>query len=489
MSISNRRSFLKAGVVGGLGALVIQETTGNSIVVNISQENGFTEQSRTIPLNNNYEVIVCGSGPAGVSAAISAAETGAKVLLIEMNACLGGIWTAGQLSWIFDFNKPGLTRRITKSLDERDARRGNNPADFVYEPDEMKQLLEEMCVSAGVSLMYFTQVVAAYKNDRNLTTIVTESKSGRMAWQAKVFIDATGDGDLGFLAGCEWEIGQSGQKDCPCQPLTFNALAMVNDASKLGDYISFYSGRDYGGHVAQTKNFTSEINRAGIEPSYSMPTLFQVRENLLLVMVNHEYNIKPYDIAAMTEATVRARAEVFRIVKGLDKLGGAWKGMRIVASSEKIGIREGRRIKGLYTVTRDDLIAGIRHEDAVTRVGFGVDIHAADKDTDKKEQVTHGNFRTLPYDIPVRALIAKDVDGLMMAGRCISGDFMAHASYRVTGDAVAMGEGAGVVAALAVKEKIKPQQVAWANISKILDERYKIDASYGSNLKYKPTEF
>ena len=88
---------------------------------------------------------------------------------------------------------------------------------------------------------------------------------------------------------------------------------------------------------------------------------------------------------------------------------------------------------------REDLIAGARHEDGVARVTFGVDIHAEDREKNRKESISHGGIRMRPYDIPLRALIAKDVEGLMMAGRCISGDFIAHASYRVTGNSVANG--------------------------------------------------
>ena len=466
MSTLDRRKFITLAGLGAGMSLLPNRTFGNTVPKN--DQNAFLEPSKSIPVSRKYEVVVCGGGPAGVAAAISAARSGAKTLLIEMNACLGGIWTAGLLSWIFDFDKPGLTEEIIKELTQRGAKRGPNTSEFVYEPEGMKLLLEDLCVAAGVDLLYFTQVVAAYKEGRRLTTIVTESKSGRQAWVAPVFIDATGDGDLGYLSGCDWEIGSGGEKDCPCQPLTFNALAVVKNASLLGDYISFYSGRNYDGHVDQTQKFLSEIRRAGINPSYSMPTLFQVKGSILLVMVNHEYGIKPYDMEAMTRATVRARAEVSHIINGLSRLGGVWEGMQMVASAEKIGVREGRRIKGLYVVKREDLIAGARFDDAVTRVGFNADIHAADKETDEKELVSHGGFRTKPYDIPLRALIAIDVDGLMMAGRCISGDFMAHASYRVTGDAVSMGEASGKVAALAVKTSLLPHEVKWSDAKKVL---------------------
>ena len=108
------------------------------------------------------------------------------------------------------------------------------------------------------------------------------------------------------------------------------------------------------------------------------------------------------------------------------------------------------------------MISGITHADGVVSPNFAVDIHAMDKKAnDKAGPISHDNFKMKPYDIPLRALIAKDVDGLMMAGRCISGDFTAHASYRVTGNAVALGEAAGVVAAIAAISKRLPHEVTW----------------------------
>jgi len=243
-------------------------------------------------------------------------------------------------------------------------------------------------------------------------------------------------------------------------------LAVVRDASALGEFISFY--RDDNRHLPAVEAFKRELQRAGLTTSYGHPTLFQVRDKLLLVMINHEYGIKAFDAAAVTEATVRARAEVFRVVRGLRALGGPWEGMQVAATAEQIGVRDGRRIHGRYTVTKDDLIAGARHDDGVTRATFGVDIHGATRAENEKETISRGGVKMKPYDIPLRALIAKDVDGLLMAGRCISGDFIAHASYRVTGNAVAMGEAAGAVAALAARGQRPPHEVPWSDAAELL---------------------
>ncbi len=466
----SRRHFLRAALAGP-GLLPAVAWTSASAAATGESSPNFDEPGRQVSVTQDVDVIVCGAGPAGVAAAVAAARAGARVRLFETNGCLGGVWTAGLLTWIFDFDKPGFTREITRLLDERDARRGGDAGRFVYEPDEMKLLLEDLCTEAGVKFRLHTRLVAAYREGRQLTTIITESRSGREAWRAPVFIDTTGDGVLGSLAGCGWDLGEMGQDkshQCLCQPLTMNALAVVRDVTQMQPYVSFYEG-DLNWHVKATENFKAEIQRAGIDPSYGMPTIFHVRDNIVLLMLNHEYGVRPDDADAMTAATVRARKEVFSITRGLRKLGGVWDGLQVVATAEQIGVRDGRRIHGRYTVTKEDLSSSARHKDAVARVTFGVDIHArSKKDNDKLTIERGGVNKFTPYDIPLRALIAKDVDGLMMAGRCISGDFVAHASYRVTGNAVAMGEAAGVAAAIAATSKRQPHDVPWEECKTML---------------------
>ena len=138
------------------------------------------------------------------------------------------------------------------------------------------------------------------------------------------------------------------------------------------------------------------------------------------------------------------------------------------ATPEQIGIRDGRRIRGRYIMTSEDLVQGSVQPDAVVRATFPVDIHALTAEDNKKSSYSNADVKMKPYDIPLRALIARDVDGLMMAGRCISGDFIAHASYRVTGNAVAMGEAAGATAAVAAKNKTAPHDVPCSEVQPVI---------------------
>jgi hypothetical protein len=401
-----------------------------------------TEAARLTPIVEETDVLVCGGGPAGIAAALAAARRGVSTRLIEVHGCLGGTWTAGQLAWIWDIDKPGLAHEIGAALAARGARGGTHPGHYTYDIEALKLLLEELCADAGVQVRLFSRVVAALRDDDNrLTTVITESKSGREAWRARVVIDATGDGDVAALAGCGFDIGHpvTGQT----QPLTLMGLIAVRDAQALQDCISFWAGSER--HLPAVAAFDAELRRAGLETSYGHPTLFQVRDNVLALMINHAYGVSALDAQQLTQATMHARAEINAVVEGLRGLGERWSGVHLIATAEQIGVREGRRIHGRYTVTEEDLRAGRRHEDAVCRVTFGVDVHALDPSKDRS--LSNMGVTMRPYDIPRRALIARDVEGLLLAGRCISGDFIAHASYRVTGNAVATGEAAGALAA------------------------------------------
>ena len=449
---TNRRQFLST-----LAATGAASTNVFSAVPAQSSSECFHEAERDIPLNNDADVIVCGAGPAGVTAAITAARAGAKVRLFELHGSLGGVWTSSLLGYLLDFDKPGFNQELVRRLREREAINGSGMNGLSYHPEEMKLLLEELCNAVGVKVQLHTRVAAAHCEGRSLSTIITESKSGRQAWKASVFIDTTGDGDLGAHAGCEFEIGRD--KACPCQPMTMYALLVVKDVRQIEDCLH---GTGRKGMYVRPQAFQDALKRAGVTPSYGAACLFPIQGNLVLLMANHEYGINATDAAQVTKATLHARAEIHQIVRGLRKLGGPWDGVQIAATPEQIGIRDGRRIRGRYLMTKEDLIKGARQEDAVVRATFAVDIHALSAEDNKKAAYSSAGVTAKPYDIPLRALIAKDVDRLMMAGRCISGDFIAHASYRVTGNSVAMGEAAGVVAALAAKSGRLPHEVAWS---------------------------
>lgn len=453
-----RRTFLTTAAVGAAlpSALARAESASGA---------SFREAARDLPLREATDVIVCGGGPAGIAAAIAAGRAGAKVRLLEVNGCLGGIWTAGLLCWILDWgNKPGLMAEILKRL-EADGMRAKSPEGKPtngYDPEAMKLLLEELCAEAGVTIHLHTRVCAANVDAaKRLTHVITESKSGREVYGAKVFVDCTGDGDLGALAGNGSDFGHP--ETGLGQPMSLMALLSGIEPDAIGEFYRTDDSKDWSGPKDRLR---AVMEKAGNSPSYAKPTLFHLRDDLFALMANHEYGYNGTKAEDITRATLAARSELNKIARGLRSLGGPWGEVKLVATAEQIGVREGRRLRGRATVTADDLREGRTHDDAVCRVTFPIDIHSLDP---KKEKgIEKAGFRAKPYDIPLRALIAQDVDALLMAGRCISGDFIAHASYRVTGNSVPMGEAAGTTAALAAQRGKLPHEIPWRDARELL---------------------
>lgn len=421
------------------------------------------EPERVLEAKESFDVVVCGGGPAGIAAALSAARCGARVCLIEAHGCLGGIWTSGLLSYVLDGgSKGGILRELFARMEQLQAR--NNGV--IFDVETMKVVLETLCAQAGVCIRLFTRVVAAHRDDSGrLAAIVTESKSGREAWSAKVFIDATGDGDVAAQAGCAFAYGE--ETSGAAQPMSLNALVTAGPPEQFAALTSETQARGI--------RLLTEAQRAGFRLSYERSSMWHIRDGLYILMANHQYGVSGLDADDLTRATMAARLEIFQLVEALRSLGGIWKDLRLVATANQIGVREGRRIKGRYAVNLDDILQGRRHEDGICRVHFNLDVHSPHPDERTGMERYDAKFldyraKSRPYDIPLRALIARDVDGLLMAGRCISGDFLAHSSYRVTGNAVAMGQAAGTLAALSAHMDTLPHRVPWSEVRKRLGE-------------------
>ncbi len=471
---ASRRRFLQAAAGGWIvsASLTSPDTKAadgpgatriaNSVSGDVLQTSGalsadgrhFVEQSRVIPVAGKTDVLVCGAGPAGVAAAIAAARAGASVQLLEMAGCLGGVWTAGLLTKILDAeNKIGIMSELLEQFATRGSAVAKNTDGTVYDPEIAKLVLEELCVDAGVKIRLHTRLVGAVTDSSNrVVAVLTESKSGREAWQADRFVDCSGDGDLAAHAGCRFDVGVG--VDCNCQPMSMLALLTGVEPEEIEPYI-----RETG--VAAKSRLLKLMEDNGVTPSYRAPTLRHLHSGIYSLMTNHEYGVSAFDANAITEATIRARREIHEIVSGLRKIGGPWSNLSVVATAEQIGIREGRRIRGRYAITADDLAKGLKHHQAVCTAKFPIDVHALNAQGNKGIESKFKQGGVKAYDIPYPALVAADVDGLLVAGRCISGDFIAHSSYRVTGNSVPMGEAAGRAAAVSVQKNVMPHELDW----------------------------
>jgi len=257
------------------------------------------------PVSARFDVIVAGGGPAGFAAAVGAARMGNSVALFDVNGALGGVWTAGLLCHIIDWrNKSGTMAEIMTRLR---AEGGAAEDDHSYDPEVMKYVLDSMARESGIRVQLHTRVVAAQHDLGRVSSIATESKSGREAWQAAVFIDATGDGDLAALAGCGFEIGHPVTGET--QPMSLMAvLAGLNDVNVA----PFVCGPRHG-HKTPKERLLSILREGGLEPSYSAPTLFKIADGLYALMGNHEYGVSALDAHAITQASMNARSELRQI--------------------------------------------------------------------------------------------------------------------------------------------------------------------------------
>jgi hypothetical protein len=397
---------------------------------------GYREPERMIDLFEEYDVVVCGAGPAGIAAALSAGRQGLKTMLLEAGGCLGGVWTYGQLTLILDVvGKGGLMSEIKSHLQSDNAiLHRKNKHNFLFDVEAMKALLEQLCSEAGVDILLHTRVAAAIKEGDRIQAVVVENSQGRTAVAGKLFIDCTGNGDFAAQANCSYLMGHP--ESGATQPASM--LAIVSGVPEQFRYMPNYEDK---------RAFNEFLHTRGIRPSNTAPTIIELPwAGLFVLSVNHEFNVRCNDIAGVTQATIRARKEINAIVRALRDAG--WSDLRLVSTPGHIALREGRRIAGLYNLTVDDIVSGRKFEDAVCTVRFSVDIHALSPDQ------THGygnnGILTQPYHIPYRSLVCAEVANLGLAGRCISGDFFAHASYRVTANSVATGEAIGYAASLAV---------------------------------------
>lgn len=408
-------------------------------MIKLSEKEFITAPPRQIPVVTNCDVLVCGGGPAGSAAALSAARCGADVVLIESAGCLGGVLTSGLLSWLIDCDKNGIMKEILDEIRNDEKIADTKTSYTCYsQPEMMKRFLEKKCLETGVRIRLHTTVSGVITHDDKITYVLTESKSASQAHRAEIYIDCTGDGDLGALAGCGFDIGR--QSDNAIQPMSMIAVLTG---------IKFKEVHEFTAHVGSKSPYDkllAEIRRANINPSYTRPTLYHLGNDIFSLASNHQYCNAPIDSETISNATLKARQEINAQIDGLHSLGGIWRNIQLIATSSAIGIREGRRIHGRYKVSLNDLINGRQHKDAVCNVNFGIDIHSVNDSEGKS--ISSNNIKTRPYQIPLRALQSKDIHNLMMAGRCISGDFHAHSSYRVCGNAIAMGEAAGHFAAL-----------------------------------------
>ena len=387
-------------------------------------------EAREIPVRNECDVLVVGAGPAGFGAAVSAARAGARTTLVEYGGKLGGMWTLGLLSPFFDnHHHDGLNRELREALQARGCWGGL--WNISFDPTEMAMLLDELALDAGIDILFYTMATEPIMEDGVLKGVIVENKSGPQAILAKTVIDCTGDGDIAARAGSPFEIGGP---EGACQPMTM--------MFKIGGVKAEYGRDDTNGFYKALTKVVAETDVLSGVP-FNNPAIIKLpREGEALIQWTHVRHCLGTDGDELSKATLEGRRQIRRVMELFKAIRPVLGDVYLMELPMVVGVRETRRVKGEYYVTDDDVKEGRRHEDGICLVQFGVDIHEPSKST----QTCFGHKG---FDIPLRSLVPLGVENLLTAGRCISGSFVAHAAYRVTGDCLKMGEAAGVCAAVA----------------------------------------
>lgn len=409
-----------------------------------------------------FDVAVCGGGVAGVGAAVAAARNGAKVVLIESTGALGGTATSGLMGNILDGeNKGGLIKEWYDFLNEYEltiAHRGNRfdengkpvPGRLV-DHEASKYFFEKVCAEAGVKVLFNSLVSAVDIENEHINSILISSLCGNYEISADVYIDATGFGSLSDLAGLKWDIGN------PPNPASMSLI--------LGGMPADYDGAD---SVAEKDEYANMLKENGIFVSAEQTSAKRMPGAATWIMgFNFEYDVMPDNIERFSEAVMDGRKEAFEVIQAHRKIKGYEK-LHTQATASYFGLREGRRVYGEYRLTDDDIIEGKRFHDGICLVTAGVDVHKLhDDDT---TEVSRG-VKSKPYHIPYRCLVPLGCDNMLLAGRCISGDFYPFASYRMIGNMTTVGEAAGYAAALCSKKKIRPSKVDGTCVAEFMKNR------------------
>ena len=395
-----------------------------------------------------YDLAVIGGGFAGVAAALAAARAGAKVLIVEKSNCLGGAavnclvnpfmpyWTE------MDGKRVDLSAGIFKEIHDR-LEHHNAMSKESFLEEELKYILNEMVAEANIDLLFHAYIFKVEKCDEHIASIVVATKSGEMQVEANYFIDATGDAQLAYLAGCPTVLGR--ESDHLCQPMTL--------CFRLGnvDVEKFYESRE------RLKIAHAQSLAAGelINPRENILVFKTPIHNVLHFNTTRVVRKNPTSPEEVTEAEVLARRQVYEIYEFMKKHADGLENSFLMMTAAEIGVRESRMIVGDYVLTEQDCRNCVKFDDGIAACNYDIDIHNPEGTGTSHYYFPAGEYYTIPY----RSLIPKSAENLLVAGRCISSDHGAQASYRIMPVVCCIGEAAGSAVGLAVKQNCTVREV------------------------------
>lgn len=442
-----------------------------------------------------YDVVVVGGGPGGLPAAIAAARGGARVLLVEKNGFLGGNIALGLPLLAFldkDGNQVirGIAQELVDAMKLYDAVSEHtwcplHDSVTMLNQEVFKVVAARKCLEAGVELLLHTCVIGVNLDNGRIVSITLFGKGNRLEVEAEVFIDATGDGDVAYMAGARYDKGQAGTG--VLQPPTVMCTVSHVDDSKTVAYVerepeqmelaptvehypgydaAYFRKNDKHHVIVGMRKLISELKEKGEMP-IDRDTLILIQSILpgdVHLNCTRHLGIDGSDMFDLTKAEIEGQRQNLELVDVLRKYVPGFENCRLSNIFPFIGIRETRRFKGLRTLTEAMVMEGQIPEDSVGLGSYIIDIHdGAGKSTICK--------KVKPYGLPYGIACSADIDNLMLSGRCASMDAVALSSARVMPPLMALAQGVGVGAALAVKQGKKPGEVDVQEIRAILREQ------------------
>ena len=420
----------------------------------------YCEPSRETEIRGEYDVIVCGSGPSGIAAAYNAGKRGASVLLIESQGSLGGISTSGMMS---HFTGHCESRTYLDILDRME-KNGQYPCDWKQSIDTeiLKLIYIDMMEEAHVTQLCYTLVCGVIMDKNAAKGVLVENKTGRGAYLGKVIIDATGDGDAAYKAGAAYFLGR--EDDHLMQPATL--------MFRIGgvDYDRAVFPGSFETLVETEKGELQALAKKLLPPPAGHVLLY--KNPLPGVVTCNMTNITGIDgtkAEDLTKAEILCRSQMKPIVSFLREYVPGYENCYILSAASLIGIRETRHFYAVKTLTEADILEAKQFDDAVVfGAHFNFDVHNLTGASLDKTGCQHKFPQTKGYTIPYGCLIPRDIDGLLLSGRCIGGTHMAHSNYRAMPICVGIGEACGAAAYLAAKKDVMPRQVTAKEIQKEL---------------------
>jgi hypothetical protein len=417
----------------------------------------YTLPQREVPLDDSWDVIVAGGGPAGCTAAAAAAREGARTLLLEATGCLGGMGTSGLVpAWCPFSDKEriiygGLAERVFQEAREGVPHVDPGRMDWVaINPEQLKRVYDDLVTEAGATVLFnsFLSGVAT-GGDGTTGTLLVAGKGGLTAYRAKTYVDCTGDADLAAWAGAEFQKGDDETGEL--QPATHCFVF-----SNVNEYAYRHHTRL---HAKDTSSSIGAILGSGRYPRIADRHLCNTLIGPATVGFNagHLWDVDNTDPASVSRALMEGRKLAADFRDALAEFApAAFANAYLAVTGSLMGCRETRRIVGDYVLTIDDYLARRTFDDDICRNSYWIDIHTAKSEIERSREdwtVVSGRYEHYgpgeTHGVPYRCLTPKGLSNVLVAGRSISCDRPVQGSVRVMPCCLATGEAAGLAAALA----------------------------------------